>query len=91
MVFDLAFELEDAVPASSLLAAVEAAAGEGLEHLEIFDLFVGPPLEAGHKSIAVRLTFRAADRTLTDEELVPVREAIVESVAAACGGRLRGG
>ena len=91
VVFDLAFELEDAVPASSLLAAVEAAAGEGLEHLEIFDLFVGPPLEAGHKSIAVRLTFRAADRTLTDEELVPVREAIVESVAAACGGRLRGG
>jgi len=91
MVFDLAFELEEAVAAAPVLATIRAAAGPGLEHLEIFDLFTGPPLAEGHKSIAVRLTFRDPARTLTDEDLVPVREAIAAAVAGEWSGRLRGG
>jgi phenylalanyl-tRNA synthetase beta chain len=91
VVFDLAFELDAAVPAAALVAAVEDGADPRLENLELFDLFSGPPLEAGRKSIAVRLTFRDAGRTLTDDDLVPVREAIVAAVAAACSGTLRGG
>ncbi len=91
VVFDLAFELEESVAAAALTVAIRQAAGPDLEQLEIFDLFNGPPLEEGRKSIAVRLTFRHAERTLTDEQLVPVRKAIVERVAADLGGRLRGG
>jgi phenylalanyl-tRNA synthetase beta chain len=90
VVFDLAFDLDQSVAASMLTGAIREAAGPGLERLEIFDVFSGPPLDQGRKSIAVRLTFRHRDRTLTDEELVPVREAIVESVAANLDGRLRG-
>ncbi|MCU0281362.1 MAG: phenylalanine--tRNA ligase subunit beta [Acidimicrobiia bacterium] len=91
VVFDLAFDLAEEVPAAALLAAVRDGAGARLERVEVFDVFRGAPLAAGRKSLAVRLTFRDPQRTLTDEDLVPVRERITEGVAAALGGRLRGG
>ncbi len=91
VVFDLAFDLEESVSAAALMTAIGEAAGTDLERLELFDLFSGPPLDQGRKSIAVRLTFRHGVRTLTDDELVPVREAIVERVRTVLGGRLRGG
>jgi phenylalanyl-tRNA synthetase beta chain len=91
VVFDLAFDLTEEVPAASVLEAVHRGAGPTLERVEIFDVFRGAPLAAGRKSIAVRLTFRDPQRTLTDEDLVVVRGRITEGVAAAVGGRLRGG
>ncbi len=91
VVFDLAFDLAEEVPAAALLGEVRAAAGPSLERVEVFDLFRGPPLGEGRKSLGVRLTFRDAGRTLTDEDLVPVRARITEGVAASLGGRLRGG
>ena len=89
--FDLAFDLDGGVAAADLLTAVRTAAGTDLESIEIFDVFTGPPIEDGRKSIAVRLTFRHSERTLTDEELAPVRERIAAGVAEGLGGRLRGG
>ncbi|OFW55356.1 MAG: phenylalanine--tRNA ligase subunit beta [Actinobacteria bacterium RBG_16_70_17] len=91
VVFDLAFDLAEEVPAAALLGEVRAAAGPSLERVEVFDLFRGPPLREGRKSLGVRLTFRDTGRTLTDEDLVPVRARITEGVAASLGGRLRGG
>jgi len=91
IVFDLAFDLDEAVPAAEVAAAVRAGGGPHLEHLEIFDVFTGAPLGTGRKSIAFRLRFRHPERTLTDEELAPVRESIADAVAERVGGRLRGG
>jgi phenylalanyl-tRNA synthetase beta chain len=90
VVFDLAFDVAAELPAASLLDAVRSAAGDELESLELFDLFSGPPLAPGRKSLAVRLTFRAPDRTLTDEELAGVRARIVDGAADAVGAVLRG-
>lgn len=91
VVFDLAFDLAEEVPAAALLAEVRTAAGPSLERVEVFDVFRGPPLGEGRKSLAIRLTFRDPRRTLADEDLVPVRGRITEGVAASLGGRLRGG
>jgi phenylalanyl-tRNA synthetase beta chain len=91
VVFDLAFDLAESVPAAALVKEIRDSAGEMLETARIFDVFRGPPLEPGRTSVAVRLTFRAIDRTLTDEELVPVRAAIAGRVADRLSGRLRGG
>ncbi len=89
-VFDLAFELDSSVPAGTLLAAIDAA-GEGIiEKRSIFDVYEGDPIPDGHKSVAINLTVRAPDRTLSDEDVAPIRRAIVESVEAATGGTLRG-
>jgi phenylalanyl-tRNA synthetase beta chain len=91
IVFDLAFDLPEETAAASLVAEVRAAAGDLLERIQIFDVFSGPPLEEGRKSIAVRLTLRHAGRTLTDDEVAPIRESVAEAVARRLDGRLRGG
>ena len=46
-------------------------------------------LGEGNVSLAVRLTYRAGDRTLTDEEVAERREAIADAVADQLGGRIR--
>ncbi len=90
VIFDLAFELDTAVPAARLDATVRSAAGDLLERADVFDVFSGPPLAEGRKSIAVRLVLRAPDRTLTDDEMQPLRRRIAEAVAGEVGGALRG-
>jgi len=91
MVFDLAFDLDDAVPAADLIAVIVEAGGPTLESVELFDVFTGRPLDEGRKSLAVRLTIRDPERTLTDREVAPLREAIIAAVTERLQGRLRGG
>jgi phenylalanyl-tRNA synthetase beta chain len=89
-IFDLAFEVDEAVSAADLLGAVDTAAGDVLERRDVFDVFTGDPIPPGRKSLALRLTLRAPDRTLTDEEVAPIRRDIVERVTAVTGASLRG-
>jgi phenylalanyl-tRNA synthetase beta chain len=91
VVFDLAFDLPEDLPAARLLDEVRSSAGPLIERVVVFDVFSGPPLADGRKSIGLRLTARAMERTLTDDELAPVRETIASAVAASLDGRLRGG
>ncbi|MDX1690635.1 MAG: phenylalanine--tRNA ligase subunit beta [Acidimicrobiia bacterium] len=91
VVFDLAFDLPAEVPAADLVRAVRDAGGEHLERAVLFDVFTGPPLEQGRKSLGVRLTYRDPGRTLTDEELGPVRDSIAAAVADHLDGILRSG
>jgi phenylalanyl-tRNA synthetase beta chain len=85
---DLAVTVPEEVPAERLRAAVRDGGGELLVGAEVFDLYHGEQLEPGTKSLALRLEFRAADRTLTDEEVAERREAI-KSALGALGGSLR--
>lgn len=91
IVFDLAFETEAALPSAALLAAVEAGGGPWLESVRIFDEFTGAPLEAGRKSIAIQLSYRAPDHTLTNEEIAPHRDRVIAAVEENLPARLRGG
>ncbi len=68
--------------------AVRAAGGELLGALAVFDLYRGEQVGAGNKSLALRLEFRAADRTLTDDEVAERRTAIEQELESV-GGRLR--
>ncbi len=86
---DLAVVLPEEVRAEQLRDTVLAAGGELLRAADVFDLYAGEQLGEGSKSLALRLEFRAADRTLTDEEVVERREAI-EAELAKIGGSLRG-
>ena len=90
VVFDMAFATPDTVPASAVLEAAEAAAGDLLEHSQLFDVFSGDSVGEGFVSYAINFRLRAADRTLTDDEIGPVRVAIADAVAAATGATLRG-
>ena len=85
---DLAFVVDDGVTADDLRAAVAGAAGPLLVDVDLFDVYRGPGIPAGHRSLAFRVRLQAADHTLTDAEVAAVREAII-ATAAASGATLR--
>jgi phenylalanyl-tRNA synthetase beta chain len=86
---DLAVTLPEDVPARDVLHALRKAAGKMLDGAEIFDVYTGAQVGEGRRSLALALTFRAEDRTLTDDDVAPVRERIV-AVLGDLGGELRG-
>ncbi len=88
---DLAFVVADSVPSAELEAAVADGAGELLEQVWLFDVYTGPQVGEGRKSLAYTVTLRAPDRTLTVEELARTRQSIVAAAAARTGAVLRGG
>jgi phenylalanyl-tRNA synthetase beta chain len=85
---DLAVVLPADVPAAQVLAVVRSAARELLDEVSVFDVYSGPQVGEGRRSLALSLAFRASDRTLTDEDVVPVRERIVAALGDI-GGELR--
>ncbi|HKF81976.1 MAG TPA: phenylalanine--tRNA ligase subunit beta [Solirubrobacterales bacterium] len=85
---DLAVVVPADTPASKVRAAVQAAGGELLSAAEVFDLYEGEQVGADRKSLALNLEFRAPDRTLTDEEVTGLREAI-KAKLGEIGGTLR--
>jgi phenylalanyl-tRNA synthetase beta chain len=85
---DVAVVVAEDVPAAQVEAAVRTGGGDLLESLRIFDLYRGEQVGAGNKSLALRLEFRAPERTLTDEE-VAERRAAIEGEIQKLGGALR--
>ena len=59
------------------------AGGELLDDGRVFDVYSGPQVGEGRRSLALALSFRAPDRTLTDEDVAPVRERILAALARA--------
>ncbi len=85
---DLAVVVPDSVPGADVREAVLAGGGELLRSAEVFDLYQGEQLGEGRKSLALRLEFRAEDRTLTDEEVAGLRASIAAGLEEI-GGTLR--
>ena len=85
---DIAVVVPEEVPASRVEEAVRAGGADLLGALSVFDLYRGAQVGEGNKSLALRLEFRAPDRTLTDEEVAERRTAI-ERELESIGGRLR--
>ncbi|MFC4426244.1 phenylalanine--tRNA ligase subunit beta [Deinococcus navajonensis] len=78
---DLAVIAPQVVSYGEIAALLQAEAGELLESVEPFDVYVGAPIEADQRSVAVRLVFRGA-RTLTDEDVDPVMARLMDAVRA---------
>jgi phenylalanyl-tRNA synthetase beta chain len=87
---DLAFEVDDGVPAATVLDAIRRAGGALLVAVEPFDVYRGAGVADGARSLAFRLRFQAPDRTLTDAEVGEARAGIIEQVEAGVGAKLRG-
>ena len=85
---DLAVVVPVEVTATAVRDAILAGGGALLRSARVFDLFEGEQLGEGRKSLALRLEFRAADRTLTDEEVAPLRDTI-KTELERIGGSLR--
>lgn len=94
---DLALVVGEDVAAERVLASIKAAGGGLLESVRLFDVYRDPAgvaddarrLPVGSKSLAFSLAYRAAERTLTDEDVRPVHEKVIRKVCAAVGGEVR--
>jgi phenylalanyl-tRNA synthetase beta chain len=86
---DIAVVLPEDVSAAQALDTVRGAAGKLLSDVRVFDVYSGPQVGEGKRSLALALAFRAPDRTLSDEEVGPVRQRIV-NLLSELGGELRG-
>ena len=81
---DVSLIVGEDVAAQSVVDAVRDGAGELLEDVRLFDVYTGPQIGDGRKSLTLALRFRAADRTLTEDEASAARDA-----AVATGRRTR--
>jgi len=88
---DLAWMVDADVRAGRVQEVIREAAGAQLESCRLFDVFEGAPVPPGKKSLAFSLSFRAPERTLTDEEVDAAVASIDQRVAAEVGGELRAG
>ena len=87
---DLAFVVDEGVPASDVEQAIRASSGELLKSVRLFDLYVGDQLERGNKSCAFSLEFLSSERTLTEGEVERTIERIVQYVGQKFGAKLVG-
>ena len=82
---DVALVVDADVAAADVEAALREGAGELLESVRLFDVYTGPQVGEGKKSLAFALRFRAPDRTLTEQEAGAARDAAVALAAERCG------
>ncbi|MEV3904551.1 phenylalanine--tRNA ligase subunit beta [Mycobacterium sp. NPDC050551] len=82
---DVSLIVGEDVAAQSVVAAVRAGGGPLLEDVRLFDVYTGPQVGEGHKSLALALRFRATDRTLTEDEASAARDAAVAVAAERVG------
>jgi phenylalanyl-tRNA synthetase beta chain len=86
---DLAFAVAEDVPATEIVAAIWTAGGPLLHDVRVFDEYRGEQVGAGRRSLGFRIAFGSTERTLSDEDVAPLRAAIVDALAEAFGAELR--
>ena len=86
---DVAIVVDASLPAGTVRDTIQAAAPDTLVSTREFDRYDGEGVPEGHMSLAIRLTFRASDRTLTDAEVQTAMDAVVESLKLKHGAQLR--
>ncbi len=86
---DLAFSVPDSVQSSEVRHTLQAAGGNELRSVELFDVYRGDQMAPGTRSLAYRLRLQADDRTLTDEQVAQLRQRCINAVEATHGAALR--
>ncbi len=86
---DFSFVCEEALEVGTIFAEVKKAGGKLIEDIALFDIYRGPQVGENKKSVSIRVTLRAADRTLTVEEAEKVSAKILKALQTQLGIALR--
>lgn len=86
---DLALVVDAGVTAAQVMAVLRRAGGELLEDVQVFDVYEGAQVGAGRRSLALRLSFRAPDRTLSEAEVNELRGRMLAEAKKEIGAELR--
>ncbi|WP_028319496.1 phenylalanine--tRNA ligase subunit beta [Desulfobulbus elongatus] len=88
---DISLVVPDTVPAGDLLRAIQSQQQKYLESVEIFDVYRGKPIQVGHKSVALSVTYRSATATLDDQSVDKIHDKIVNTLMTEFKARYREG
>lgn len=86
---DLAVVVEESVPAARVAELIRQTGGKMVADVRLFDVYRGEKIGAGKKSLAYRITYQAADKTLSDQEVAGIRARIVRRLEQEFGASLR--
>ncbi|HWO74083.1 MAG TPA: phenylalanine--tRNA ligase subunit beta [Dehalococcoidia bacterium] len=86
---DIALLVDDSLPAARITEAISTSAL--VARVNLFDVYEGPPLPPGKKSLAYAVHFQSLEKTLTDEEVAQARQRLVRRLEHEFGAQLRGG
>ncbi|MGH7896406.1 MAG: phenylalanine--tRNA ligase subunit beta, partial [Candidatus Binatia bacterium] len=89
VVRDLAIVADEDFTAQAVLDTIARCSDLPVDSVRLFDLYRGAPLPAGKKSLAYSIAYRAADRTLTDEEVNRLHQSLIERITGQLGVELR--
>lgn len=86
---DIALEVERSLDTGELIKVIEAADSKLLQSAKVFDVYEGEHIASDKKSVAIRLEFLNPEQTLTDEDIKPIYDKVLENLTAT-GAKLRG-
>lgn len=86
---DIAVVVDEALPARTIEQLIRQTGGKLLTKIRLFDVFRGPQIGEGKKSMAYSLTYQAEDRTLTDKDATQIRTKIIKRLEQELGAKLR--
>jgi phenylalanyl-tRNA synthetase beta chain len=86
---DLAFVVDESIPAGQVESLILQTGHPLLEKVHLFDVFRGKRVGSNKKSLAFSMTYQAFDRTLTDEDVEPIREKIIRQLKQELNAELR--
>jgi len=86
---DFSFVCDEEMPVGTLEKCMKAAGASTLESVQLFDIYRGPQIGEGKKSVSFAVMLRAADHTMTDEEADSAVKKILKRLEAECGAVLR--
>lgn len=87
--FDLALVVDTSIAAQDVFSEIKKSAGPLLHSITTFDVFEGSSLPNGKKSLAYRLTFQHADKTLTQKDIDPIVKKILKRLHKSYKAELR--
>jgi len=86
---DLSFEVDEATPAGQVERALREAGVAVVVEVRLLDVYRGPSVAGGRRSLTYRLRLQAPDRTLTDDEIARARQQLIDAVEASLPASLR--
>ena len=86
---DFAFLVDEKITAAEMIKSLAQTEKQLITGIEIFDVYTGTGVEPGKKSVAIKVTLQAADRTLSEQDISGVSAAIIAAASKSFGAQLR--
>ena len=89
MIRDIALVMKEEIEVGQIDEIIRREKCPIIESYKMFDVYKGEQVKAGHKSVAYRITFRAPERTLIEQEVADVMKTLVEKLSNKLGAEIR--